>query len=397
MTDFKAIKSLFYISEDKIYLDGNSLGPPLKKMINHVTKMINDEWGALLISGWNKAGWIQKPKNLGNKIGDLIGAERDHVIVGETLSIRLYQALAAALQLQPERRIILSDNGNFPSDLYIAQGLISSLNLGHELRIVDPDKVAKNITDQVAVLLLTEVDYQTSRKHDLAELTEKSRSKGVTTVWDLAHSAGVIEISLAKYQVDFAVGCTYKYLNGGPGAPAFIYVSPRHANKIVPILAGWLGHVDPFSFADNFVPANGVDRMRVGTPPIISLSALEAALEIWSNINIRDVREASKRLTEMFIERVDRSCPKLTLLSPRNPNHRGSHVAYKFEEGYALVQALISRGVIGDFRAPETIRFGFSPLFIDEDDIVKATDIIAEVIDNNLWNTPQLRKRQFVT
>ena len=248
MTDFSATKAMFHIPEGMIYLDGNSLGPLPRGAADRMARVITDEWGHMLITGWNKAGWMEQPTRVGDRIARLIGAEPGHVVMGDTLSIKVYQALAAALEMRPDRRVILSDSGNFPSDLYMAEGLIASLGRGHELRVVAPEDVAANITEDVAVTLITEVDYRTGRKHDMADLTARAHAAGALTIWDLAHSAGALPVDLAGAGADFAVGCTYKYLNGGPGAPAFIYVAPRHADAARPALSGWLGHEAPFAF-----------------------------------------------------------------------------------------------------------------------------------------------------
>ncbi|UWQ82312.1 kynureninase [Leisingera caerulea] len=397
MTDFAATKAMFDLPEGVIYLDGNSLGPLPRAAKDRVGAMMQDEWGQMLITGWNKAGWMEKPKALGDRIGRLIGAEPGHVVMGDTLSIKVYQAVASALELNPGRKVVLSDNGNFPTDLYMASGLLKSLGPDYELRVVDPEDVEDAITDEIAVLMITEVDYRTGRKHDMKALTAKAHANGVLTVWDLAHSAGAIPVDLAGCKADFAVGCTYKYLNGGPGAPAFIYVSPRHAGAARPALSGWLGHEAPFAFDLDYRPGQGIDRMRVGTPPILQLTALEAAMDIWDKADMDSVRAKSIGLCDLFIAEVERTCPQLELASPRDPAFRGSQVSFKFDEGYAAMQALIARGVIGDFRAPDIMRFGFTPLYIDEGDVRAAVEIIADVMTNALWDRPEYMVRHAVT
>ncbi|WP_424986011.1 kynureninase [Microbulbifer sp. S227A] len=397
MTDFAATKAMFDIPQDVIYLDGNSLGPLPRAAPGRLAGMLADEWGKMLITGWNKAGWMAMPMALGDRVGRLIGAEPGHVVLGDTLSIKVYQALAAALELNPDRRVVLSDSGNFPSDLYMAQGLLRSLGKGHELRVVAPDDVEAAITDEVAVLMLTEVDYGTGRLHDMATLTRRAHDAGVVTVWDLAHTAGAVPVDLSGAGADFAVGCTYKYLNGGPGAPAFIYVAPRHADRAVPALSGWLGHEAPFDFEQSYRPGRGIERMRVGTPPIIQLTALETALDIWDMADMQDVRAMSVALCELFISEIEASCPMLTLASPRDAAQRGSQVSFRFEQGYAAMQALIARGVIGDFRAPDIMRFGFTPLYIDASDVRAAVAVIRDVMQNQLWNRPDYMARAAVT
>ncbi len=397
MTDFAATKAMFHIPDGMIYLDGNSLGPLPRGAADRLTRVISDEWGQMLITGWNKAGWMEQPTRVGDRIARLIGAEPGHVVMGDTLSIKVYQALASALEMRPGRRVILSDSGNFPSDLYMAEGLIASLDRGHELRVVAPEDVAANITEEVAVTLITEVDYRTGRKHDMADLTARAHAAGALTIWDLAHSAGALPVDLAGAGADFAVGCTYKYLNGGPGAPAFIYVAPRHADVARPALSGWLGHEAPFAFDTRYRPGVGIERMRVGTPPVLALAALEAALDIWDMTTMQDVRAASIALTERFIAGIEASCPMLTLATPRDPALRGSQVSFRFPDGYAAMQALIARGVVGDFRAPDIMRFGFTPLFIDASDVDAAIAIIADVMTNRLWDQPAYKTRARVT
>lgn len=397
MSDFSATKSLFQIPDGMIYLDGNSLGARPKTTTDRLTALLENEWGEMLITGWNKAGWNDKPGNVGNRIAKLIGAQLGHVVMGDTLSIKIYQALAAALKMNPDRRVILSDNGNFPSDLYMAQGLIGLLDNGYELRVVDPEDVADNITEEIAVTMITQVDYRTGRIHDMKSLTAKAHSVGAITIWDLAHSAGAIPVDLVDANADFAAGCTYKYLNGGPGAPAFIYVAPRHVDTVEPALSGWLGHEAPFAFDPDYRPGFGIERMRVGTPPVLQLVALETALDIWDMVDMNDVRAMSMRLTDLFIKEIEARCDMVTLASPRDAEGRGSQVSFAFENGYPAMQAFIARGVIGDFRAPNIMRFGFTPLYIDEGDVMKAVDIIADVLNNRLWDAPEYKIRNAVT
>ncbi len=396
-TDFAATKGQFLLPEGVIYLDGNSLGPLPRATAARVAKTIEAEWGQMLITGWNKAGWNDKPLSVGDRIARLIGAEPGHVVMGDTLSIKIYQALASALEMNPTRRVILSDTGNFPSDLYMADGLCRTLGQGYTLRTVAPEDVLDAIDGTVAVTLITEVDYRTGRKHDMAAITARAHACGALTIWDLAHSAGALPVELAKCNVDFAAGCTYKYLNSGPGGPAFIYVAPRHANTARPALSGWLGHDAPFAFDLGYRPATGAERMRVGTPPILQMAALEASLDIWDTVDMAALRAASLALTDQFIAGVEAACPDLTLATPRDPAMRGSQVSFRHPEGYAMMQALIARGVIGDFRAPDTLRFGFTPLFIDQGDVARAIAIIADVMANALWDRPEYKIRAKVT
>ncbi|MCB1377376.1 MAG: aminotransferase class V-fold PLP-dependent enzyme, partial [Alphaproteobacteria bacterium] len=293
MTDFELTRSLFELPPGITYLDGNSLGPLPRAAIAKVSHVMAEEWGKELIRAWNTAGWFTQPRHVGDRIAKLIGAEPGSVMMGDTLSIKVYQALAAALDLNPARRVVLSDAGNFPTDLYVAEGLIKSLGRGHELRLVAPEDVERNITDEVAALLLTEVDYRTGQRYDMTRLSRVARECGVLTIWDLAHSAGAFPVGVAAAGADFAAGCTYKYLNGGPGAPAFVYVAPRHAESARAALSGWMGHRRPFAFVPDYEPAGGVERMRVGTPPVLALAVLEAALDIWDQVDLTDVRKQS--------------------------------------------------------------------------------------------------------
>ncbi|MDP4033772.1 MAG: kynureninase [Pseudorhodobacter sp.] len=396
-TDFCATRALFDLPAGVIYLDGNSLGPLPRATAARVAQTVTEEWGKLLITGWNKAGWMAQPARTGDRIARLIGAEPGSVVMGDTLSIKVYQALAAALEMNPGRKTILSDTGNFPSDLYMAEGLCRSLGNGYSLKTVAPEALEAAIDATVAVTLITEVDYRTGRKHDMAALTERAHAAGALTIWDLAHSAGALPVHLAAAGADFGVGCTYKYLNSGPGGPAFIYVAPRHVERVRPALSGWLGHAEPFAFDPHYRPGRGIERMRVGTPPVLQLAALEAALDIWDRVDMADLRAASLALTDQFIAGVEATCPGLALATPREHSARGSQVSFRHPESHAIMQALIARGVIGDFRAPDTLRFGFTPLYIGADDVAKAIAILAEVMQGKLWDRPEYQTRAKVT
>ncbi|MBW6526671.1 kynureninase [Sphingomonas sp. RHCKR7] len=397
MTDFAATRALFHLPPGVIYLDGNSLGPLPLAAEARAAAVIREQWGERLIRGWNDAGWMALPTRVGDRIARLIGAPAGSVITGDTLSIKLFQALAAALALRPDRRVVLSDSGNFPSDLYIAQSLLDSLGRGHELRVVAPEAVANAIDDGVAVTMLTEVDYRTGRLHDMRALTARAHAAGAIALWDLAHSAGALPVDLAGADADLAVGCTYKYLNGGPGAPAFLYLAPRHAETARPILSGWLGHRAPFAFERDYTPAPGVERMRVGTPPVIALSVLDAALDAWEGVDMTDLRAASIHLSQHFIAEAEARCPQLALASPRDPHARGSQVSFAHPQAYAVMQALIARGVIGDVRAPDLLRFGFTPLYLGEEEVVRAVDILADILATDAWDRPEHHARAAVT
>ncbi|MGN7868228.1 kynureninase [Paracoccus sp. 22332] len=395
MTDFAATRRAFHLPQGITYLDGNSLGPMPVAARDRVARMMADEWSEMLITGWNKAGWYVQPRRVGDRIARLIGAGPGQVVMGDTLSIKVFQALSAALRLRPGRRVILSDSGNFPSDLYVAQGLAQAV--GAELRVVPPEDVEAAITPDLAVLMLTEVDYRTGRRHDMAALTARAHQAGALAVWDLAHSAGAVDVDLTGADADFAVGCTYKYLNGGPGAPAFIWTHPRHADAAQPILQGWMGHDAPFAFDLDYRPASGIERMRVGTPPVIALTALDAALDVWEGVGLADLRARSIDLTQAFVAGVEARCPDVTLNSPRDPARRGSQIGFRHPQAYAVMQALIAAGVVGDFRAPDVLRFGFAPLYNDLDDVERAVDTLARVLRDGIWDDEKFRQKAAVT
>ena len=390
-------KHLFDLPDGMIYLDGNSLGPLPRAVPAALADMATHQWGGQLIKGWNDCGWMEMPGRIGDRVGALIGAPAGSVVMGDTLSLKVYQALSAALAMRSDRRVVLSDTGNFPTDLYMAEGLLKLIDKGHDLRLADPSNVLDAIDDSVAVVLLTQVDYRTGAMHDMAAITRKAHEHGAVMIWDLAHSAGAVEVDLAASGCEFAVGCTYKYLNGGPGAPAFIYVRPDLVSTIDPALSGWLGHQAPFAFDLDYRPADGIERMRVGTPPVLQLAALDAALDVWDGVSMAELRAASIGLSELFIAAVERLCPTLPLVSPRDPHQRGSQVSFAFEHGYAAMQALIARDVIGDFRAPDIMRFGFTPLYLDEDDVRQAAAHLADIVNNRLWDDPKFQARNRVT
>lgn len=397
MTDFAATRSMFDLPDGVIYLDGNSLGPLSRNVRARLAQTVDDEWGDRLIRAWNDSGWMTMPRRIGDRIARLIGAVEGSVVMGDTLSVKVYQALASAIDLNPSRRVVLSDSGNFPTDLYMAEGLIGSLGRGHNLKVVEPEDVAAAIDQSVAAVMVTEVDYRTGRRHDMPDLIHRAHAAGALVIWDLAHSAGALPVDVTATDVDFAVGCTYKYLNGGPGAPAFIYVAPRLADRVRPALSGWMGHAAPFAFDLSYRPGAGVERMRVGTPPVLALAALDAALDVWERVDMHEVRRTSMRLAELFIAEVEARCPEMELASPRDSDARGSHVSFRHPQGHAIIQAFIERGVIGDFRAPDTLRFGLTPLFITDSDIAAAVDVMADVMSTGVWRKPEYRRRALVT
>lgn len=395
----KGKRQLFVLPEKTIYLDGNSLGPLPRHVAARLADAVTQEWGQSLIRGWNAHGWFDLPRVLGDRIGELVGAPSGTVLAADSTSINLAKVLTAALGLRPDRRVILSDSGNFPSDLYVAQGVIKALGGGHELRIVAPEEVEAAIGDDLAVLMLTEVDYRTGRRHDMKTLIARAQRHGALAIWDLCHSAGAFPVDLAGGNADFAVGCGYKYLNGGPGAPAFVYVRPDLQDKVVPSLSGWMGHEAPFAFDFDYRPAKGIDRLRAGTPGVLSMIALSSALDVWDGVDLKGLRDKSVRLAELFISEVEGRCTKygLKLASPREAEKRGSQVSFHCADGYAVMQALIAEGVIGDFRAPDIIRFGLTPLYVGFTDVWEAARILERVMAERLWDRPQFKTRAAVT
>jgi kynureninase len=394
---FEGTRAMFDLPKGVVYLDGNSLGAMPKSARERVHRELDESWRRELIRAWNSAGWIDLPARVGDRIGALIGAPKGSVIAGDSTSINLFKALTTALELASPRKVILSDSGNFPTDLYVAEGACRLLGRGHELKIVDPEAVESTLDERVAVLMLTEVDYRTGRRHDMRMLTEKAKAFGTVMIWDLAHSAGAFPVDLAGCGADFAVGCGYKYLNGGPGAPAFVYVRPDLQARIVPPLSGWMGHAAPFAFELGYRPAPGIDRLRAGTPPVLSLAALDAALDVFDGVDMLALRERSIALSEDFVRRVEADCPELQLASPRDPERRGSQVSFRFAEGYAAMQALIARGVIGDFREPDMMRFGFTPLYIGFAEVETAARTVVEIMRGGLWDRPEFHARNKVT
>ena len=396
-TIFTRTRELFDLPANIVYLDGNSLGPLTHAARARVAETVSAQWGEQLIGGWNQCGWMDLPAATGDCIATLIGAAPGTVVAGESTSVCLHKTLSAALEMRPDRRVVLTDSGNFPTDLYVAQELLRWLGQGHELVTSAPEAVADAIDESVAVVMLTEVDYRTARLHDMGDITRRAHEAGALVIWDLSHSAGALPVDVACADADFAVGCGYKYLNGGPGAPAYAYVTPRHADRARPALVGWMGHASPFSFDLEYRPAPGIARMRAGTPPIISMASLHAALEVWGGIDMADIRARSIELSESFIAEVERRCPELALASPRDPLTRGSHVSLHFAEGYAAIQALIGRGVIGDFRAPDMMRFGFAPLYVTPADVVTAAEQLEAVLREREWDRPEFTARRTVT
>jgi kynureninase len=391
-------RELFLLPPGVIYLDGNSLGALQKGVRERVLSVMDDEWGRGLVRSWNGAGWIDLPSRVGARIARLVGARSDEVIVADSTSVNVLKLLAAALHLRPERRVILSEEDNFPTDLYMAQGLCR-LSGRAELRLVSPGSVVDAMSDDVAVVMLTQVDFRTGRRHDLHAITARAHARGALVLWDLAHSAGAFPVPLNDAGADFAVGCGYKYLNGGPGAPAFLYVRRDLQAEAEQPLSGWMGHARPFEFTHRYEPAPGIARHLCGTPPILSLAALDAALDAFDGIDMEAVRRKSVSLMDTFLARVEAEAPSLglSLASPRDAEQRGSQISYRHPEGYAIMQALIAAGVIGDFRAPDILRFGFTPLCLSHAEAFDAAERLCDVIRSRAFDAPELRRRARVT
>jgi kynureninase len=392
-------RGAFALPEGVIYLDGNSLGALPQSTPSRIAAVIDREWGDDLITSWNKHGWIDLPRRIGDKIARLIGAAPGEVVVADSTSIDLFKVLAAALALNPGRRVILSERDNFPTDLYIAQGLIDLLGRRHELRLVAADALPSAIDDETAVLLLSHVNYRTGAVRDMAALTAAAHARGALAIWDLAHSAGAMEVDLTGANADFAVGCGYKFLNGGPGAPAFVFAAKRHQERAIQPLSGWLGHAAPFAFESAYRPAAGIDRFISGTPPILSLAALEVGVDLALSVDQGLVRAKAMALTDLFIRAVEQQCAgfDLALISPREATQRGSQVSFTHAQAYAVMQALIAGGVIGDVRAPDILRFGFAPLYLRFVDAWDAAEALREVLATSAWDQPRFHRRAAVT
>jgi kynureninase len=398
------LKQEFERPDGVIYMDGNSLGVLPRRARARSRQVLEEEWGAGLIRSWNSAGWFDLPIRLGDKLARLLGARTGEVVVTDTTSLNLFKALAAALRIQqasrPDRRVIVSDRDNFPTDLYMVQGMIDFLQQGYQLRLIDADHpLDEALGHDVAVLSLSHVNYRTGAMYDMAGTTRLAHTRGALTIWDLAHSAGAVPVDLGAADADFAVGCTYKYLNGGPGAPAFIWVAPRHHDRFWQPLAGWWGHDTPFAMAADYRPAQGIRRFLCGTQPILSLSVVECGLDLALEADMTAVRAKSLALTDLFIRLVEERCAShpLTLITPRAHAARGSHVSFRHPDGYAVMQALIARGVIGDYREPEVLRFGITPLYLGYVDIWDAVEILREILDTRAWDRPQYFRRATVT
>jgi kynureninase len=391
-------RDAFDLPEGVIYLDGNSLGALPRATADRVARVVREEWGRDLITSWVGHGWIDLQQRVGDKIGRLVGAAPGQVNAADSTSVNVFKLLAAALDLRPGRRRILSDRGNFPTDLYMAEGLAALAGRGHELVLAEEEAVAGAIDADTAVVMLTEVNYRTGRLHDMAAVTARAHAAGALVLWDLAHSAGALPVALDAAGADFAVGCGYKSLNGGPGAPAFLYVAQRHQAVVRPPLSGWLGHAAPFAFDLDYRPADGIRRHVCGTPPILSLAALEVGVDLMLEADMAAVRAKSIALADRFLALAEAACPGVFgLASPRDGAGRGSQICLTHPQGYAVMRALIARGVVGDFRAPDILRFGFTPLYTRFADIDAAVARLARVMAEGAWDRPEYHARAAVT
>ncbi|KAA1180086.1 kynureninase [Rhizobium tropici] len=396
----RVFRSRFALPAGIIYLDGNSLGAASHEVFAEVRQAAMEEWGNGLIRSWNSAGWFHLPLELGDRIGRLIGAAEGQTVVTDSTSINIYKTLHAALAMRPGRNVIVAEGDSFPTDLYMAEGVASTrpaLTLRLEGR--DAGSIEELIDDSVAVVLVNHVNYKSGELRDMAALTKRIQAAGALVIWDLCHSAGALPVDLDGAGADFAVGCTYKYLNGGPGAPAFIYAAKRHHASIVQPLSGWWSHARPFAFERSFDGDAGIKRFLCGTQPILSLRALKGALAIWDDVDMTALRAKSIALTELFIRLVEAKCGQygVELETTRDSNKRGSQVSFKHDNGYEIMQALIECGVIGDFRAPSTLRFGFTPLYVGYRDVWRAATVLEEILSSGSWKDARFAVRSAVT
>lgn len=406
-----SFRDRFSLPEGIIYLDGNSLGPLPLGAAERAAEVINNEWAQGLIRSWNTAGWFEMPSRLGDKLSKLIGGNDGETVVTDTTSLNLFKAIASAVRIQqqdaPTRRVILSERDNFPTDIYIAEGISDFLNSvkedtgeHYEVRLIDENLSLEEALDEsVAVLALSHVNYRTGAMWDMDAVTAKAHAAGALVIWDLAHAAGAVPVDLNGANADYAVGCTYKYLNGGPGSPAFIWVNARHQGRFWQPLTGWWSHAAPFEMADSYTAANDVRRFLCGTQPITSMAMIECGLDVSLAADMEQVRAKSLALTDLFIALVNERCGEfgLELITPENHADRGSHVSFQHPEGYAIIQALIGRGVIGDYREPEVLRFGITPLYHSYTDIWDAVEILRDILETRAWDVPAYKSRNAVT
>ena len=401
--DLGRFRGEFEIPPGVRYLDGNSLGALSRRARDRVRKTVEEEWGRGLIASWSAADWMSCPQRTGEKIARLVGAQPGEVVVADSTSVGLYKLLSVALAIDPRRRVIVTDKANFPTDRYIIDGLAAHLGRGHEVLAVDSTQEAIELAlaeraSEVAAVMLTHVHYTTSRMYDMGRITAAAHASGAVAIWDLSHSAGVMPVDLGACEADFAVGCGYKHLNGGPGAPAFVYVAHRWQDRVQPV-CGWIGDARPFEFRSDYMPAPGISRYLSGSPPVIACAALEAAVEVILEAPMASIRRKSIALGDAFIALVDAYCEGLglELASPRDGAVRGSHISYRHPASYPVMQALIARGVIGDCRPPDLMRFGFAPLYLRYVDVFDAVMAVADVLGTRAWDRPEFQARKKIT
>ncbi len=389
----------FILPEGVVYLDGNSLGARPRAALERAHQLLDQEWGIDLIRSWNSAGWWDLPTSLGDKLAHLIGADEGEVVVTDSTGINIFKVMSSALTLRPDRRVIVMEGSNFPTNNYTVQGLVEQLGGGYDIRFVEEAGLEAAITDDVAAVFLTQVHYKSGRRLDMAALTGKTHDVGAISIWDLCHSAGAFEVELNRCNVDFAVGCTYKYLNGGPGSPAFVFVAKRHQGVSSQPLTGWWGHKAPFAFERDYRPATDICQMKTGTQPMLSLAVAEVGIDLMIGANMYEVRRKSLAMTELFIALFDQRCTgyDMDLVTPRDGRERGSQVSLLHKHGYAIVQAMIARGVIGDFRAPDNMRFGFAPLYLSYTDVWDAVENLVQIMESGEWQREEYRRVEAVT
>jgi kynureninase len=386
----------FSVPDGLTYLDGNSLGALPVATPARVEELIRREWGDDLISSWNKHGWIDAPMRVAAKLAPIVGAKPNELLIADSTSVCLFKLLAAAVRARPGRRVVLTQEGNFPTDTYVAEGLAEML--GMELRRIPPDEIIAAIDENTAVVTVTHVDYRSGARFDMGALNQAARAAGALVVWDLSHSAGAIRLNLNGTGCELAVGCGYKYLNGGPGAPAFVYVSEKAQSDVRPPLQGWMGHAQPFAFDERYAAGAGIMPFLTGTPSVIAVAALDAGLDTFDGIAMADVETKSHALLKLFIDEVEARCgDEVRLFGPRDLAERGSHVCFAHPQGYAVMQALIARGIVGDFRAPDLMRFGFTPLYTRYEDAWRAADGLADILAKREWDQPRFLERKKVT
>ena len=392
-------RAMFQMPEGVIYLDGNSLGALPKAAPARVAEVVEKEWGEGLIRSWGEADWYSKPLALGDRIGKLVGAAPGQTAVTDSISVNLFKLICSALEMRPGRRTLITEENNFPSDIYVLQG-IERFWPGVDLKLIGRDGTLDELLDDdVAAVVITGVDFKTGAAHNMADVTKQVQAAGAMMIWDLAHSAGAVPVDLDGIDADMAVGCTYKYLNAGPGAPAFLYVAERHHAGARNPISGWFGHKDPFAFATDYEPADNIRQFLAGTPPIVSLAALESSLDIWEKVHMPSLRAKSMSMSDLFIEMVEALDPAygFELASPRRADRRGSQVSFRHPNGLAIMRALIERGVIGDFRTPDILRFGFTPLTLSFAEVWQAVQILDDIMKNETWRTVQQDRGHGVT